>query len=204
MMIRIFLIGMVLLLSAQLIAQRTDEVDFLKRLEEVNKTTQSIVSDFRQVQEFSFLDEKMESTGKFYFMKPGVMKWDQTEPEKYSFVIKSDEAYKTDSHGTKKIPLNSPQIIGFRKFILETMDGSILTSPDYDSEVVLNAKTATINLIPKQKTVRKMFGKVVLVFDQQSLMLRELSLYETEDDYRTMYFSNHKLNTLTDQAQFTK
>ncbi|PIB36171.1 hypothetical protein BFP72_12575 [Reichenbachiella sp. 5M10] len=190
--------------STAVVGQEESVEQFLQRLEEFNAETTSIVSSFDQVQVLSFLDEEMKASGSFYFMKPSAMKWEQVVPEAYSFVITEDEAYKSDVHGTKKIPSNSPQIIGFKKFLLETMDGSILKSDDFENEIELVDGDAKITLLPKQKAMKRMFREVRLVFDVQSLLLKELVFQETPEDYRSIYFSNHKLNTLTDRTQFTR
>ncbi|MCV9387180.1 LolA family protein [Reichenbachiella ulvae] len=177
---------------------------FLSRLEAFNAKTTSIVSDFDQEQEFSFLDETMEASGQFYFMKPGVMKWDQKSPEAYAFVIKSDEAYKMEGGKKKNIPLNSPQIAGFKRFLLTTMDGSILQSGDFDVNIGFANGVVEVDLLPTKKTMKRMFEKVSLKFDEESLLLKELVFFETETDFRRIQFSNHQLNTLTDATVFTE
>ncbi|RJE72874.1 MULTISPECIES: outer membrane lipoprotein carrier protein LolA [Reichenbachiella] len=204
MKIKIMTLGLCLFASQFLAAQDAAVEDFLKRLEAFNEKTTSIVSDFEQVQEFSFLEEKMNSSGKFYFMKPGIMKWDQIKPEPYFFVIKEDEAYKSDGNGIKKIPVNSPQIIGFKKFLMQTMDGSILKSDDFTHEITLTDLSAKITLVPQQRALKRMFSQVRLVFDKKTLLLTELTFYESAEDFRSVYFSQHELNTLTDAAQFTR
>lgn len=188
----ILIFAVVLVLQAQ--DQRTDE--FLDRLQAFGAKTESIVSDFDQEQEFDFLDETMKASGRFYFMKPGIMKWEQNEPEAYAFVIKSEEAYKIQDGQKKKIPLNSPQIVGFKSFLLKTMDGSILESDEFSSEVSFGDRQVIITLNPEKKAVQRMFERVVLKFDEQSLLLQELIFFETETDFRHIRFSNHQLNQL--------
>lgn len=182
------------ILSLQAQDQRTDQ--FLNRLQEFGAKTESIASDFDQEQEFAFLDETMTAKGRFYFMKPGIMKWEQNEPEAYAFVIKSEEAYKIENGQKKKIPLNSPQIVGFKKFLLTTMDGSILESDEFSSEISFTGQQVSIEMIPEKKAAQRMFEKVVLKFDEQSLLLQELIFFETETDFRRIRFSNHQLNQL--------
>lgn len=183
-------------------AQNISVNDFVSRIQEINGAVTSIESDFNQLQEFSFLDEVIASSGKFYFKKPNAMKWEQLSPEPYMFVLNEGEAYSFDGVKKQKMPANSPQLVGFRRFIMGTVDGSVFQGDDFETTVVENKDKLEVLMLPQNKALKRVFLKVEMVFDEETIDLLELKFFESEEDVRVISFTNHQKNTLTDYSIF--
>ncbi|MGL1886424.1 MAG: outer membrane lipoprotein carrier protein LolA [Reichenbachiella sp.] len=184
------------------VAQENELARFVSLLSTKNASLQSLESDFSQVQSFSFLDEVLKSSGKFYFKKPGSLKWDQTSPEAYAFVITPVAAYSFDGKQKKSMPANSPQLVGFKKFIMGTIDGSVFVGDDFKNEVTFINGTVKVVMLPQKKALKKIFERVEMEFDEQTLYLKELKFFESEEDIRTMTFTDQEINTLTNSTLF--
>lgn len=197
----IYLLFMCLAVSS-LSAQDIPISDFIAQIQEANTSVLSIESDFVQIQRFSFLDEVIESTGNFYFKKPNAMKWEQETPEPYAFVLNDRNAYSYDGVEKKSMPANSPQLLGFRKFIMGTIDGSVFAGDDFETTIVQVSGQIKVEMLPKKKVLKRIFVKIEMTFDQSTLDLMILKFYESEEDTRLISFSNHQKNTLTDYSIF--
>jgi len=188
--------------SSNVFAQDISINDFISRIEKINASVTSIESEFIQIQKFSFLDEVIESTGNFYFKKPNAMKWEQLSPEPYKFVLNDHEAYSFDGKDKKSMPANSPQLVGFKKFIMGTIDGSVFAGDDFETTIVENQEHIEVVMLPQKKAVKRIFLRVEMVFDKTTLDLDVLRFYESEEDTRIISFNNHQKNTLTDYSIF--
>jgi len=184
------------------IAQAQDNIqkEFIDKI--ISKDVSSIYSDFEQIQELSVLSESQVSSGKFYFINPDKMKWEQIKPSPYHLTFNGNNVYKYDGGEKQKLPLGSPQVAGFRKFIMGTMDGSIFSDKNFTNTFTQNDDIVSIEMIPQKKMLKSRFDKITLSFDFEKMVLLELMFYEKGGDTRLIRFFNHKINTIKDTSIF--
>lgn len=196
-------IGVVLVLCTcfgALKGQDLTEADFMSQIQNNKNKTESIVCQFEQILEMSVLAEKQKSSGNFYYRNPGQLKWEQTNPDIYTLVINGDQSYKMEGDQRKELAAGGMQVVGFKRFILGTLDGSIFNSDQFNSTFT-KEESWQIEMIPQKKALSKRFEKIQLTFDQQ-LLLQQLVFLEPGGDMRTIRFFNHQTNTLTDDSNF--
>ncbi len=190
-----------MLVASSVFAQTTASV-FLKKMQDVNASTQSINSDFVQTRRLSIMNNPLISSGKFYYKKPGLMKWDQQLPTPYYFIINGNKVIRFDGKERKVMPSNSPQISHFKDFILGTINGSMFTSKKYDAIFKKNNNLITVELVPLQKSMLKRIEKIAMTFDFETAVLRALTITEVGGDKMEVVFTNHQINTIIDNAIF--
>ena len=155
---------------------------------------ETLKSDFSQRKSLSFLEEDMLSSGQFYFVKPGMMKWDQNVPEAYYFIINKNEIIRFNGQKRQKIPAGSPQAMIFREFIIGTVDGSIFSDDRFKSTYLMMEKAYEIKLIPIDKNMAKKIEKITLRFNIDTLFLESMILSEKGGDESEISFFNQSLN----------
>ncbi len=193
--------GILVLGSSRLHAQSTKLI-FLERLQTFNLTTISIQSDFEQTRSLAIMEEPLISSGKFYYKKPDLMKWDQQLPTPYYFIINGTKAIRFDGNKRKVMSSNSPQIAHFKNFIMGTIDGSMLKSDDYATLFTRNGNLIRVELLPQQKTMAKKIEKIELLFEYDKMMLQQLIITEVGGDIMDIIFTNQQLNVIENNTIF--
>ena len=183
----------VLFLSDPGFSQDQDAV-FAKKLQEHYSTVKSISADFTQVKKSLLFDEPMLSKGVFYYETPDKIRWEQRSPSSNYFVLNKDQVIQFDGEALKKSSGVNMQMSVFRKFILGTVDGTILNDASFDKSFQSKNGKKIITLIPLDKRMAKRLDKIELTFDETSLLLDQLKLYENQDESTEISFNNQKIN----------
>jgi len=201
---KVFYLVLSLLLVSPIavIGQQDVKSNFLSRLKVANKGLTSIDSEFIQEKTMSIMTGVLTSSGKFYYKKPNLMKWDQLQPSPYYFILNGNEVKRFDGKTVKVISANSPQVSYFKDFIMGTVDGSLFESEQFEASYVKVGGTIEVTLIPLKKSMKKRIKKMVLVFDNEKLILLNLTMFEAGGDQTAIKFVNTNLNTITDNSIF--
>jgi len=176
--------------------------DFLERMKMVNAETSSIESDFVQERTLSIMEDVLISSGKFYYKKPGLMKWDQLLPSPYYFIVNGNKVIRFDGKKRKVIPASSPQVSHFKDFILGTVNGTMFESKEFLSTFSRIDDEVTVILLPQQREMKKRIEKIQLIFAYDKMVLMELIIFEKGGDSTAIYFSDQKFNSISDSSIF--
>jgi len=191
-----------LLLGSSFLFAQTTESIFLDRLHTFNADVISIQSDFEQTRSLAIMEEPLISTGKFYYKKPGLMKWDQQLPTPYYFIINGDNVIRFDGKERKVMSSNSPQIVHFKNFILGTIDGSMFESDDYAALFTRSGNLIKIELLPQKKSLARKIDRIELEFGYKKMMLKKLVITEVGGDKMSIVFTNQQVNTIENNTLF--
>tara|TARA_R110002020_G_scaffold125370_8_gene282571 strand:- start:195 stop:800 length:606 start_codon:yes stop_codon:yes gene_type:complete len=191
----------VLFLSVIGFSQDQDVV-FAKKLQEHYSTVKSISADFTQVKKSLLFDEPMLSKGVFYYETPDKIRWEQRSPSANYFVLNKDQIIQFDGEAIKKSSGVNMQMSVFRKFILSTVDGTILNDASFDKSFQSKNGKKTITLIPLDKRMAKRLEKIELTFDENSLLLDKLKMYENQEESTEISFYNQKINPVIPPSIF--
>lgn len=183
-------------------AQDSIKTDFLNKVNLFYDQLQTLTSNFEQVKTISIVTEDLVATGVFYYQKPGLIKWDQKEPDTYYFLINENEIIRFNGHKRQKLSPASPQAIIFKDFIMGTVDGSIFNDNRFLSSFSKVDNVIVVNLIPKEKTMKKRIEKVILRFNYNTIFLNTLMIEEIGGDKTVINFFNQQINTDLDKTTF--
>ncbi|WP_057937566.1 LolA family protein [Algoriphagus resistens] len=181
-------------LSAPVFAQDQDAA-FATKLQEYYKTVKSITADFTQHKQSVLFDEPLVSKGLFYYENADKIRWEQQEPSATYFILSKDELIQFDGESIRKSTGLNMQMSMFRQFILSTVDGSILNDPLFDKSFHGKNGKMSITLVPMDKRMAKRLAKIELVFDEKTLLLDELKMFENQNDFTEIIFNNQRINT---------
>jgi outer membrane lipoprotein-sorting protein len=110
----LLLIGALAVMNASAQEKNENPVkDPSKIIEQINLAsakTSTITADFTQVKEMSFMEEKAVSSGKFYFKKDRLLRWEYTEPFTYAIILNNDRIRVIDEGKSKDFEAGSNRI----------------------------------------------------------------------------------------------
>lgn len=182
-------------------SQEQDAV-FAKRLQAHYNDVKGISADFTQRKQSALFDEPLVSKGRFYYGYPDKIRWEQLSPNENYFVLNKDEVIQFDGQTIKRSTGLNMQMSIFRQFILSTVDGSILKDPSFEKSFQSLAGKQKITLIPLDKRMAKRLEKIELMFDEKSLLLDQLKMYENQDESTEINFSNQQINPVIPSSIF--
>ena len=190
-----FLLPLLLFISLSIpgFSQEQDAF-YAKKLQDHYKTVKSISAEFTQRKQSLLFDEPLESKGLFYYENPDKIRWEQLTPSANYFVLNKDEIIQFDGRTVKKSTGLNVQMGIFRQFILSTVDGSILDDPTFEKSFQSKNGKMCITFLPLDKRMAKRLAKIELTFDEKSLLLDQLKMYENQDESTEISFTNQKIN----------
>lgn len=178
------------------------KTEFLARYKDVNAKMTSISSDFVQYRHMAIMKEPIKSSGKFYYKKAGLMKWDQHTPSPYYFIVNGDKVIRFDGTKRKELSVNNPQVSYFKNFIMGTVDGTLFESTQFISEFTKTEQYVKVVLTPLEKQMKKRMNAIELLFNTEDLSLKGLTILESGGDKMIIEFSNQEFNTINDSSIF--
>lgn len=164
----------------------------------------SLECDFTQEKEVSMLSTVMKSSGKLYFVNDGRLRWEYTEPYRYSFVMNGDRIKVASESNSSVIDTrSSKQFRRISEVIAGGIDGSAITDrenfaitfSEEDGEVVVDMK-------PLKKDMKGFFNGIRLYFPVSDWMVRKIVLSEPTGDSSEITIRNRKLNGPIDDKVF--
>ena len=176
--------------------------EFLTKYKAANEKMNSITSDFVQYRHLAIMNEPLKSTGKFYYKKADLMKWDQRSPSPYYFIVNGDKIIRFDGTRRKEMSVNNPQVSYFKNFIMGTVDGSLFESNQFNSEFTKTNELIKVVLVPIEKQMKKRIETIELLFNTNDLSLQGLTIFESGGDKMVIEFSNQEFNVINDNAVF--
>lgn len=179
--------------------------DVVKKVQQVQKTTQSLQADFRQEKELALLAKPEVSTGTFTYSKPNNVLWIYDAPKHVEMLI-------TKGTLTTYYPdLKKAETLDVRRFqdrIFKYMGatGAIDELGQYfDFTFVDNAASPvwTLDLNPKTRVIAKRVRHIKLAIDKKTYITTKIEYTEGDGDITRYEFTNVKLNQPVAQSRFT-
>lgn len=198
---RNLLTALLFLLSLQVIAQpagfRTisNVDDFKKRFSAESARIVSISSDFRQEKALAALEERMTSTGKFWFKRSDRVRIDYEKPFVYRLIINGDKILLKDEQKENRVNVKSNKLFQqVNKIMLDCIQGTILDSKDFNTSVSENATQYLLQMVPVNKTIRDFFATINLYVDKADYSASRIIMVEPGGDETILSFTNKQVN----------
>lgn len=163
----------------------------------------TLSGEFLQKKHMAFLQNDIESSGRFYFVAPDKIKWAYANPYRYSVIFKNGKIF-IDNEGEKNtIDIGKNKLLDkLNKLIVNSINGKMLESNDFKIMYHQNADYFIANLLPTDPVVLKLFKEIVLTFDKTDYKIHRVKLVEPSDDYTQIYFTKLKTNAPIEDSVF--
>jgi outer membrane lipoprotein-sorting protein len=181
----------------------TNDAAFRQQFADASKKTSSIESDFVQEKNLSMLSEKIISKGKFWFKKVNRVRMEYSQPFQYLMVLNNGSIYIKDDQKENKISAKSnPLFQQINKIMVDCMQGSALSNPDFSPRIFEGRSSFLIELTPTAKNLKSFFEHINIIVDKKDFSGTEIEMYEQGGDNTIIRFNNKQLNAAIPDALF--
>jgi outer membrane lipoprotein-sorting protein len=172
-----------------------DPSNLIKQVSLFSQKTNSITADFTQVKEMSFMEEKVTSTGKFYFQKENLMRWEYTEPFSYAIILNGDRIRIIDEGKIKDFDTGSNRIfLEVSNVMTGMVNGTLLNSDQFITTWYEAPAYYKAELLPAGVMMKDYLSHIELKLNKSDFSVEELKMFEKSGDYTLITFRNKKLN----------
>jgi outer membrane lipoprotein-sorting protein len=165
--------------------------------------TETIKSDFVQEKNLSMLSEKIVSKGKFWFKRESMLRMEYSTPFEYLMILNKDNMYIKDGQKENKVSTKSSKLFNqINKIIIDCVQGSVFSNPDFITKAYENKNTYLIELSPASKTLKEFFKTIDVIIDKSDYEATTIEMDENSGDNTIIRFTNREINTNIPDAIF--
>lgn len=181
----------------------TDMASFRTQFTTASQKTQSLTTDFVQEKNLAMLSDKKVSSGKFWFKKQNLLRMEFLKPTAYLLVMNGQKIYIKDGQKVSKVSGRSSKMFQqINRIILDCMQGTVLTNPDFNTTVFENNSSYLLEMKPKQRALKSVFESIQLTVARNSFLVNKMNMKEPGGDNTLLVFSNTVLNSNISDATF--
>ena len=181
----------------------TDLAKFKAEFSTATQKTLTIKSNFVQEKNLSMLAEKIVSKGKFWFKKDNLVRMEYNQPFQYLMIINKDKVFVKDGQKENKVSARSNKLFQqVNKIMIDCMQGTTLSNPDFKTRVFENKAAYLVELIPIVKGLKELFKNINVVVDKKDYSVNSIEMQEVSGDNTIIRFVNKELNTNLQDALF--
>ncbi len=182
--------------SAQKPLSKEEASTFKKAVIKTANTTKSIVSNFEQYKHLSFLTNDIKTEGKLVFKSPNLIKWEYTNPYKYTAIFKEDKLFINDDGDKSDIDVGSNKMFKtFNKLIINSVKGNMFNEKEFAISYFKVDNSYMVKFVPKDKNMHQFIASFELTFDIKTADVVKVKMIEPSEDYTEIIFKNKQRNT---------
>lgn len=166
-------------------------------LERTAAGVRTLASDFVQEKHLSMFKTVLTSKGRFYFMKPDLLRWELTAPVASGFVLKGDRGRRwhertgrTESFRISQEPIM--KLVSEQLFAWARADFAWL-GREYRI-TVLNESPVTLRLEPRSAATAGFLSHLLIAFNADRSYVKSVELHEKDGDFTRISFLNTAVN----------
>jgi outer membrane lipoprotein carrier protein len=180
-----------------------DEV--IRRVQEQQKTTNTLEADFRQEKILALLAKPEVSTGHFTFSKPNNVLWRYDAPKRVEMLIANGmlTTYYPDLNKAEQIEVKRYQDRIFKYMGATGAIDELGTYFDFTFRNVSDAPSFELDLKPKTKGIAKRVRHIKIWIDKKSYLTTKFEYTEGDGDITRYEFTNVRVNEPIEQRRFT-
>ena len=165
--------------------------------------TGTIKSDFVQEKNLSMLSEKIVSKGKFWFKRESMLRMEYNTPFQYLMILNNGNMYIKDGQKENKVSTKSSKLFNqINKIIIDCVQGSVFSNPDFITKAYENKNTYLIELSPASKNLKEFFKTIDVIIDKSDYEATTIEMDENSGDNTIIRFTNREINTDIPNAIF--
>ncbi|HLT52137.1 MAG TPA: outer membrane lipoprotein carrier protein LolA [Arenibacter sp.] len=201
----ILLLGHIsLLLGQESPMNGTEIIGFKDLVNETSKTTQTIQSDFVQYKHLDFLSNDIVTHGKMVFKSPNKVRWEYTEPFRYSIVFLEDKLLINDGGSKSNVDMgNSALFQKLNQLIVNSVKGDLFQDSDFNMEYFKAQDYYKVVFTPRDEKIKSYIATFILIFDKVQAAVQEVKMVEPSGDFTRIVFTDRKINQTVNDAVFS-
>ena len=180
-----------------------DEV--IRKVQEQQKTTNTLEADFRQEKTLALLAKPEVSTGHFTFSKPNSVLWRYDAPKRVEMHIANGvlTTYYPDLNKAEQIEVKRYQDRIFKYMGASGAIDELGTYFDFTFSNRADLPFYVLDLQPKTKNIAKRVRHIKIWIDKKSYLTTKFEYVEGDGDLTRYEFTNVRVNQPIGQGRFT-
>jgi len=167
-----------------------------KGVAEAAVSTSTIIANFTQEKEMSILDEKIRSSGTFYFKKEKMLRWEYIKPYSYIIVINNDRITMRDEKKTTQADSRNSKLFSqVNSIMVGSIRGTLLNDEQNYRMSFHDGKSAWVaRLAPLTPPLNTSLKEITLFFSKQDFSVDRLEMMENTGDRTVIIFTEKRFN----------
>lgn len=159
------------------------------------RTTSTITADFTQEKEMTILKDRILSSGKFYFKKEQLLRWEYTHPFSYTIAIRGDNIAIRDDGVVKEFNTQTNKVFTeVNRIIVGSVRGTLLDDPGFKTTYVQSNGHYIVRLSPLSSALQESLLEIVIYLNKSDYTVEKLEMIEPAGDFTRITFSGKQLN----------
>lgn len=157
--------------------------------------TKTISSTFTQEKEMSILNDKIITSGKFYFKKEKLLRWEYIHPFSYIIAIRGDVISIRDEGEVKSFNTQSNKVFAeVNRIIIGSVNGTLLEDDAFAADYGQSNGHYIVMLTPLSASLKESLSRISIFFSKTDFTVDKLEMVESAGDFTRITFSNKQLN----------
>jgi outer membrane lipoprotein-sorting protein len=175
------------------------------QINEANQGLNTLQCDFDQEKELSFLEDKVFSSGKFYFQKKDKIRWEYEKPYSYIIIMNGSVIRIQDGEKTNRQDASSSRLFSSINVVMTgIIDGSAISNEEYFiSTFFESGAQVKVDLVPAISGMKEFISSIEIYLDKSDYGVAALKIIEKSGDYTLIMFKNKKLNATLPVSVFS-
>lgn len=165
----------------------------IQQIETNLQSYQSLQARFEQIYTPIIVSEPSKESGRLYYLKPGLMRWEYSGQEKRIYLIK-DKILWEYLPEEKQLIIYDLSAQEFNQTLLNLLSGQINIEKDYQISFIDSSSSSRIkiNLIPRAEESE--YEAIEIEIDGKTLLLRQISFTDLTGNRTEFRFNEIKIN----------
>ncbi len=157
--------------------------------------TKTISSDFIQEKEMSILNDKIITTGRFFFKQEQFLRWEYIHPFSYVIAIRGDLISIQDEGKVKSFNTQSNKVFAeVNKIIIGSVNGKLLDNNTFTATYIQNKDYFVVSLTPVSAILKESLNRITIYFNKKDFTVDKIEMHEPGGDFTRITFTNRQLN----------
>jgi outer membrane lipoprotein carrier protein len=174
-----------------------------KAIQDQHKSAKSISADFHEKVYSEMFETPQKGSGKMFFKQSQKIRWEHTAPKKQVILINGKNVRMSENGKEVKNTASKTILKKVQNIMLQMLSGEFLDEKDFTIAYFENTVNYKLVLTPKNDRMARYIAQVELIFEKKSLVLKEMSLIEKENEKIVYTFTNVQVNGAIDESKFT-
>ncbi|HET7433729.1 MAG TPA: outer membrane lipoprotein carrier protein LolA [Thermoanaerobaculia bacterium] len=196
--------ALALALSAPAFSAPVTLQSVIKKIQEQQKSTNTLQASFRQEKELALLAKPEVSSGTFVYSKPNNVLWSYDAPKKVQMVIAGGTltTYYPDLAKAERIDVKRFEDRIFKYMGASGAIDELARYFDFTFTDSPKAPSYALDLKPKTKAVSKRVQRIKIWIDKKSYLTNKIEYVEGDGDITRYEFTNIKVNEAVPASRF--
>jgi outer membrane lipoprotein-sorting protein len=177
--------------------------DSWEQLKSTAGTVTSVQAEFVQKKHLPILAKPLVSEGVFYYQAPRSLRWEYRSPVQSILAMHDGRLRRFVSSGASGFSEESGAGLEAMQVVMEEITqwlaGRFDDNPMFQTHL---EPGKSIVLVPKDAAIQKVIQRIVLDLGQQPGVIESVTIYESENAFTRLTFSNTVLNAKIEASRF--